>query len=68
VWRHHRLPDGLEERDLEYVMQVKSTTSAQPGHAAPVAPAYQGKGRPPVARYPDKPQSLRALALAAGAG
>jgi hypothetical protein len=49
-------------------MQVKSTTSAQPGHAAPVAPAYQGKGRPPVARYPDKPQSLRALALAAGAG
>jgi SRSO17 transposase len=57
---------GLEERELSYVVQVKGTTSCQPGQAVPVAPAYQGRGRPPVARYPEKPLSLRDLALAAG--
>ncbi|HYN64396.1 MAG TPA: IS701 family transposase [Candidatus Limnocylindrales bacterium] len=57
---------GLEERELSYVVQVKGTTSAQRADTAPVAPAYQGRGRPPVARYPDKPVSLRALALTAG--
>jgi SRSO17 transposase len=57
---------GLEERDLEYVVQVKGTMSAQPADATPVTAAYQGMGRPPVARYPDKPQSLRDLALTAG--
>jgi SRSO17 transposase len=58
---------GLQERDLEYVVQVKGTTSAQPADAAPVAPAYQGRGRPPVARYPDPPSNLRELVLAAAA-
>jgi SRSO17 transposase len=58
---------GLEERALEYVVQVKGTTSAHPGDALPVTPAYQGRGRPPKARYPDKPSNLRALALANGA-
>jgi len=57
---------GLEERELEYVVQVKGLTSAQPADAMPVAPAYRGRGRPPVARYPDKPSSLRDLVLAAG--
>src|SRR3954447_10836203 len=59
---------GLQERGLEYVVQVKGTTSAQPGDAVPVAPTYQGRGRPPVARYPDTPQSLRDLILDAGHG
>jgi len=57
---------GLEERELEYVVQVKGMTSAQPGDAVPVAPEYQGRGRPPVPRYPEKPASLRDLALCAG--
>lgn len=57
---------GLDERELSYVVQVKGTTSAQPADAAPVTPAYRGAGRPPVARYPDKPGSLRDLALTAG--
>jgi len=57
---------GLEERELEYVVQVKGVTSAQPADAAPVAPAYGARGRPPVPRYPDKPVSLKNLALAAG--
>jgi SRSO17 transposase len=57
---------GLEQRELEYVVQVKATTSAHPHQAAPVTPPYQGRGRRPAARYPDAPSSLRDLALAAG--
>lgn len=57
---------GLEDRDLEYVVQVKGVTSAQPAGAVPVAPEYQGRGRPPMPCYPDKPSSLRGLVLAAG--
>jgi len=57
---------GLEERDLEYVVQVKATTSAQPEQAEPVTPAYSGRGRPPTARYREKPISLGALAAAVG--
>ena len=57
---------GLEERDLQYVVQVKGVTSAQPADATPIVPEYQGRGRPRTARYPDKPLSLRELVLAAG--
>jgi SRSO17 transposase len=57
---------GLEQRELDYVVQVKATTSAQPAEAVPVTPAYQGRGRPRAAHYPDKPGSLRELAQAAG--
>jgi SRSO17 transposase len=57
---------GLEERDLQYVVQVKGATSARPAEAAPVTPACTGRGRPPKPRYPDKPSSVRALVLAAG--
>jgi SRSO17 transposase len=57
---------GLEERELDYVVQVKASTSTQPADAVPITPAYKGTGRPPRARYPDKPTSLRVLALAAG--
>jgi SRSO17 transposase len=57
---------GLEQRDFQYVVQVKGTTSAQPAGAVPVTPAYRGRGRPPAARYPDKPQSVRDLVLGAG--
>ena len=57
---------GLEERELQYVVQVKGVTSAQPADAAPLAPDYQGRGRPPMARYPEKPTSLKQLVLAAG--
>jgi SRSO17 transposase len=57
---------GLEERELEYVVQVKGVTSAQPADAVPVAPVYPGRGRPPTTRYPNKPVSLKHLVLAAG--
>ncbi|MEO9118883.1 MAG: IS701 family transposase [Solirubrobacteraceae bacterium] len=61
-----RFRTGLEDRELEYVVQVKGVTSAQTPDAVPVAPDYQGRGRPPVARYPEKPSSVRELVLAAG--
>jgi SRSO17 transposase len=57
---------GLEERELEYVVQVKGVTSAQPADAVPVAARYSGRGRPPKPRYPEKPSSLRELVLGAG--
>ncbi len=57
---------ALEERELEYVVQVKGVTSAQPAGAVPVRPGYQGRGRPPRPRYPEKPVSLRDLVLTAG--
>jgi SRSO17 transposase len=57
---------GLEDRGLEYVVQVKGVTSAQPADAVPVTAEYQGRGRPPQPRYPDKPSSLRDLVLTSG--
>jgi SRSO17 transposase len=59
---------GLEARDLRYVVQVKAGTSAHPRDAEVVRPPYRGRGRPPAARYPDTPSSLRELVLAAGRG
>jgi len=48
------------------VVQVKGITSAQPAEAVAVARDYQGRGRQPVARYPEKPASPKQLVLAAG--
>jgi SRSO17 transposase len=57
---------GLAARGLCYVVAVKGTTSAYPVDAAPSAPAYSGRGRPPTPRYRDEPSSLVGLALTAG--
>jgi SRSO17 transposase len=57
---------GLDERELSYVLQVKGSASAYPWEVEPERPDYRGRGRPPGARYRQKPSSLRALALAAG--
>ncbi|MFF4602658.1 IS701 family transposase [Streptomyces sp. NPDC001339] len=57
---------GLEERDLAYAVGISSRISAHLGHARPVTPPYQGSGRPPVAKYPDKPMTVKELVVAAG--
>jgi SRSO17 transposase len=62
-----RFRSGLEERELDYVLQVKGATSAYPASTRPERPAYAGNGRLPKARYRKKRSSLRELALAAGA-
>ncbi len=58
---------GLTERGLPYVLQVDPTATAHPGDAVPTQPAPPtGRGRPPKPRYPNPPNTLRELALAAG--
>jgi SRSO17 transposase len=57
---------GLEEREIAYVLDVKSTTSALPEDAEPQRPDYQGRGRPPAPRYRRPFGSVAALATAAG--
>jgi SRSO17 transposase len=57
---------GLDEREIPYVVQVKAGTSAYPEHIVSEQPGWSGRGRPPAARYRDKPSSLKDLALGAG--
>ena len=57
---------GLDARQIPYVVEVRSDTSAYPEHVHPVAAPYMGKGRRPRPRYHDKPSSLKQLAMAAG--
>jgi SRSO17 transposase len=59
---------ALDQRGFDYVLEVDPTAGAHPHDAVPVTAAYQGRGRPPTPSYPDKPASLRELALAAGRG
>lgn len=58
--------EGLEQRELRYVVQVKGDTSAYAQDVRPATPDYRGTGRPPKPRYREKPSSLRELALAEG--
>jgi SRSO17 transposase len=61
------LRSGLEERELEYVLDVKATTSAYREEVKPIQPPKpEGRGRPPGARYREDPSLLKELALAAG--
>jgi SRSO17 transposase len=61
------LRTGLEERELEYVLDVKGVTSAYSEDVKPTQPPKpEGRGRPPGARYREDPSSLKQLALAAG--
>jgi SRSO17 transposase len=61
------LRTGLEQRGLDYVLDVKSTTSAYPPGTVPEQPERRpGRGRPPSARYRQDPSSLKQLALDAG--
>jgi SRSO17 transposase len=57
---------GLAERGLRYVVQVDPSATAHPGDAAPLRPAYSGRGRPPRPAYPDPPATFKQLVLAAG--
>jgi SRSO17 transposase len=57
---------GLDDRDIGYVVQVKADTSAYPEPTRPTTAPYTGRGRRPQPRYRDKPASLTQLALAAG--
>jgi SRSO17 transposase len=58
--------EGLRERALRYVLQVKGDTSAYAEEIAPERPRWSGSGRPPKPRYRTKPSLLRKLAFQAG--
>jgi SRSO17 transposase len=57
---------GLTERAIAYVVQVKAATSAYEEAVGPERPQYSGRGRPPAARYRQARSSLKALVLQAG--
>jgi SRSO17 transposase len=57
---------GLDDRDIPYVVQVKADTSAYPEQLRPTTAPYVGRGRRPRPRYRQRPCSLRQLAVAAG--
>ena len=55
---------GLTEREIPYVVQVKSDTSLHRADAPFVTPAYTGRGRPPVPGYRTAPIQAKALVQA----
>jgi len=57
---------GLDTRQVPYVVEVRSDTSAYPEPVRSTVPAHKGRGRRPRPRYRDQPSSLKQLALAAG--
>jgi SRSO17 transposase len=57
---------GLDAREIDYVVEVRSDTSAYAEQVRPTTAAYTGKGRRPRSRYQQAPSSLAQLALQAG--
>jgi SRSO17 transposase len=57
---------GLDDREIDYIVQVRAGTSAYRPEVEPELRPYKGRGRPPVPRYRAAPASLRELALEAG--
>jgi SRSO17 transposase len=60
------LRSGLEEREIEYVLDVKGATSAYGEDVKPSQSERRpGRGRPPGVRYREDRSSLKELALGA---
>jgi SRSO17 transposase len=57
---------GLEARQVPYVVEVRSDTSAYPEQVRPTVAPHKGRGRRPRPRYRQRPSSLKQLALAVG--
>ncbi|MER6162964.1 IS701 family transposase [Streptomyces sp. NPDC001868] len=57
---------GLEERGLDYVVGISTTTTAQPEEARPRIPPYGGRGPRPQPVYPEPAQAVKKLVIAAG--
>ncbi|MEU3991614.1 IS701 family transposase [Streptomyces platensis] len=57
---------GLTERDVAYVMAVRSDVTVHPHDAQPVTPPWSGNGRKPQPRHRHKPLSVAALATSHG--
>jgi SRSO17 transposase len=57
---------GLDARQVPYVVEVRSDTSADPEQVRPSVAPHTGRGRRPQPRYHQPRSSLAQLALAAG--
>ncbi|WP_034261009.1 IS701 family transposase [Actinospica robiniae] len=57
---------ALTERGLSYALAVSADLSVQPGDAEPVDTCPGTRGPWPKPHYPDKPMSVKALAIQAG--
>jgi SRSO17 transposase len=57
---------GLDARAIDYVVEVRSDTSAYAEQVRPTTAAYTGRDRRPRSRYQEAPCSLAQLALQAG--
>jgi DDE superfamily endonuclease len=67
------LRQGLEDRGIDYIAQVKATTSAYRADVTAERPAWNGRGRPPIARYhaantPSDSVTASALSCTPGTG
>jgi SRSO17 transposase len=57
---------GLDTREIPYVVEVRSDTSAYPEQVRPSVAPHKGRGRRPRPRYRQAPSSLKQLATSAG--
>ncbi|MEV8626481.1 IS701 family transposase [Streptomyces sp. NPDC051079] len=57
---------GLEERGLDYVVGISTTTTAHPEQARRHTPPYRGRGPRPQPAYPEAAQTVKTLVIAAG--
>ncbi|SOD90548.1 IS701 family transposase [Streptomyces sp. Ag109_G2-15] len=57
---------GLEERGLDYVVGISTTTTAHPEEAQPHTPPYGGRGPRPQPDYPEPARTVKNLVIAAG--
>jgi SRSO17 transposase len=57
---------GLDDRDIGYVVQVKAETSAYPEQTRPERLPYRGRGQPSKPRYRQPRASVKQLVLQAG--
>jgi SRSO17 transposase len=57
---------GLDARQVLYVVEVRSDTSAYPEQVRPTVAPHKGRGRRPRPRYREAPSSLKELATSAG--
>ncbi|MGW1657320.1 IS701 family transposase [Streptomyces atratus] len=57
---------GLEERGLDYVVGISTTTTAHPEEARPHTPPYGGRGPRPQPVHPEPARTVKNLVIAAG--
>lgn len=58
--------DGLEGRDIGYVVAIHSDVTVEPHDAVPTVPSWSGNSLKPQPHYRDKPSPVAALVAGCG--